>query len=124
MFFAALSRLRKGTVVCVFDATDRIQHMFWRHLDPAHPARPSAAGPHDDAIRELYRHNDALVGRAMAQLGKDDVLMVVSDHGFTSFRRGVNLNRWLLDEGYLVLQPGRDGHAEWLRAHRRGRGRA
>ena len=40
MFFAALDRLRTGTLVCVFDATDRIQHMFWRYLDPAHPARP------------------------------------------------------------------------------------
>jgi predicted AlkP superfamily phosphohydrolase/phosphomutase len=115
MFFAALSRLRKGTLVCVFDATDRIQHMFWRYLDPAHPARPPTAGLHGDAIRELYRHNDALVGRAMAQLRPDDVLMVVSDHGFTSFRRGVNLNRWLLNEGYLVLQPDRSGGAEWLR---------
>jgi predicted AlkP superfamily phosphohydrolase/phosphomutase len=28
---------------------------------------------------------------------------VLSDHGFTSFRRGVNLNSWLLREGYLAL---------------------
>jgi predicted AlkP superfamily phosphohydrolase/phosphomutase len=40
---------------------------------------------------------------------------VLSDHGFTSFRRGVNLNRWLLDNGYLALKPGCDGSAEWLR---------
>src|SRR3712207_7721102 len=39
MFFAALDRLRRGSLVCVFDATDRIQHMFWRELDPTHPAR-------------------------------------------------------------------------------------
>ena len=38
MFFSALDRLRRGTVVCVFDATDRIQHMFWRYLDARHPA--------------------------------------------------------------------------------------
>ena len=44
-----------------------------------------------------------------------DVLMVISDHGFTSFRRGVNLNPWLLREGYLTLKPGADGSGEWLR---------
>ena len=38
MFFAALDRLREGALVCVFDATDRIQHMFWRDIDPGHPA--------------------------------------------------------------------------------------
>jgi predicted AlkP superfamily phosphohydrolase/phosphomutase len=43
------------------------------------------------------------------------VLMVISDHGFTSFRRGVNLNRWLLEHGYLHLKPGADGSADWLR---------
>jgi predicted AlkP superfamily phosphohydrolase/phosphomutase len=115
MFFAALDRLRTGTLVCVFDATDRIQHMFWRYLDPAHPARPSGRNGHEDAILDLYRHNDALVGRVMEKLGDDDVLMVVSDHGFNSFRRGVNLNAWLQQEGYLALEPGGDGSAEWLR---------
>ena len=39
MFFAALDRLRRGSLVCVFDATDRIQHMFWRYTEKGHPAR-------------------------------------------------------------------------------------
>jgi predicted AlkP superfamily phosphohydrolase/phosphomutase len=116
MFDAALDRLDTGCLVCVFDATDRIQHMFWRDIDPGHPAaggREQAPARH--AIRDLYRHNDALVGRIRARLREGDVLMVISDHGFTSFRRGVNLNRWLLDHGYLVLKPGADGRTEWLR---------
>ena len=70
MFFAALDRLRTGALVCVFDATDRIQHMFWRYLDPAHPARRGRAEPRiRTRSRDLYRHNDALVGRVMQQLG-------------------------------------------------------
>jgi predicted AlkP superfamily phosphohydrolase/phosphomutase len=116
MFFAALDRLRQGALVCVFDATDRIQHMFWRDIDKGHPAgRGRERAPHRDAIRELYRHNDALVGRVRERMGEGDVLMVISDHGFSSFRRGVNLNQWLLREGYLALKPGADGSAEWLR---------
>ncbi len=116
MFFASLDRLRRGCLVCVFDATDRIQHMFWRDIDPGHPAgRGREQAPHRDAIRELYRHNDALVGRVRARMRDGDVLMVISDHGFSSFRRGVNLNQWLLREGYLTLKPGTDGSSEWLR---------
>ncbi len=68
-----------------------------------------------NAIRELYRHNDAMLGRILPRIGDDDVLMVVSDHGFNSFRRGVNLNAWLHEQGYLALRPGTDGRAEWLR---------
>lgn len=116
MFFAGLDRLRKGSLVCVFDATDRIQHMFWRYLEKGHPAaRGREQAEHRDAIRELYKHNDALVGRVMERLREGDVLMVISDHGFSSFRRGMNLNRWLLREGYLTLKEGADGSAEWLR---------
>ncbi len=116
MCLTALDRLRRGTLVCVFDATDRIQHMFWRYLDASHPAhRTDVPEPHKHAIRELYRKNDALVGEVQAKLQPNDVLMVLSDHGFSAFRRGVNLNAWLLREGYLALQPGRDGSAEWLR---------
>ena len=117
MLFAALERQRRGTIVCVFDGTDRIQHMFWRYLEPGHPAAREAdpAAAHKNAIPELYRHNDAMVGRILAKLRDGDVLMVISDHGFSSFRRGVNLNSWLHREGYLVLKPGSDGRADWLR---------
>ncbi len=128
MFFAALERLRQGSLVCVFDATDRIQHMFWRYLEPGHPAASQAAAhragraegdgdrvEHRDAIEELYRRNDELVGKVMARLGEGDLLMVLSDHGFTSFRRGVNLNAWLHRHGYLYLKEGAEGRSEWLR---------
>jgi len=117
MFFTALDKLRRGSLVCVFDATDRIQHMFWRYLENGHPASAGTPAPseHRDAIERLYIHNDKLVGRVLDRLKQGDVLMVLSDHGFTSFRRGVNLNRWLLEHGYLALREGADGSAEWLR---------
>jgi predicted AlkP superfamily phosphohydrolase/phosphomutase len=115
MWFAGMDRLRKGSLVAVFDATDRIQHMFWRYLEPGHPAGKNRdSAEHRDAIQKLYEHNDALVGRVRARLRKGDVLVVISDHGFTSFRRGVNVNAWLLANGYLHLKGDGNGTAEWL----------
>jgi len=117
MFTAALDRLRAGTLVCVFDATDRIQHMCWRQLEEGRQREDGSAGVghNGNAIEELYAHNDALVGRVLNRLRSGDLLFVLSDHGFTSFRRGVNVNSWLRAEGYLVLKAGADGTSEWLR---------
>ncbi len=116
MFFGALDRLRSGSLVCVFDATDRVQHMFWRYLEEGHPAaRGRQDSPHRNAIEEAYARNDVLVGRALERLEPGDLLMVLSDHGMTSFRRGCNLNHWLLENGYLFLKPGTDGSSKWLR---------
>jgi predicted AlkP superfamily phosphohydrolase/phosphomutase len=117
MFFAALDRLRRGAVVCVFDATDRIQHMMWHHLEEGHPAsRTNGKGTEfRKAIEDIYRHNDKLVGKLLDGLKDGDVLFAISDHGFSSFRRGVNLNSWLHANGYLTLKDGTDGTTEWLR---------
>lgn len=116
MFFAALKRLRKGSLTCVFDATDRIQHMFWRYTEKGHPADSgNGDSPHRNAIEELYIRNDELVGRILDEMRDGDLLVVMSDHGFSSFRRCVNLNRWLLDNGYLALKEGASGKGDLLR---------
>jgi predicted AlkP superfamily phosphohydrolase/phosphomutase len=103
--------------VTVFDAADRVNHMYWRHTEDGHPAaRAAGDSEYRDAIERQYRRNDEIVGRAMQRLGDGDLLIVLSDHGCTSFRRGVNLNAWLLENGYLALQDGADGREQWLRS--------
>jgi len=108
MFFDALERVRRGVVVCVFDAPDRIQHMFFRFLDEEHPALTAAQREaHRDAIRDMYVRMDELVGRTLARLDEHTALLVMSDHGFKTFRRCVDLNAWLRDNGYLKLKNGK-----------------
>jgi hypothetical protein len=66
MFFTALDRLRRGLLVCVFDATDRVQHMFWRYLDEGHPAvRGRVPSEHQHAMRSSARSWSAC-GRTMS----------------------------------------------------------
>ena len=103
-FFHTLERQRSGSISVVFDATDRIQHMFFRYLDTDHPANAGKdVERHKDAIRDLYDRADELVGETMEKLRDGDVLFVISDHGFKTFQRGVNLNAWLRENGYLFL---------------------
>src|SRR5262249_27214757 len=110
MFFEALRRTRRGLCACVFDASDRIQHMFYRFDTPDHPCRFAADDArHAKTIDEMYERMDDLVGRVRKHIDRKSLLMVLSDHGFCDFSRGVHLNAWLRDEGYLVLEPGANG---------------
>jgi len=95
MFLDTLDLNRSGLVVCVFDTSDRIQHMFW------------GGGTGDgSAVREMYRRMDGLIGSTMERMRRGDMLFVMSDHGFTSFHTCIDFNRWLLEQGYLVLEDG------------------
>ena len=96
MFLNALESTSRGVVACVFDTSDRIQHMFYAHA--------GASDRHSKVIEEMYQRMDALVGKTLPFVDKDTALFVLSDHGFCSFRRGVNLNAWLRDNGYLHLK--------------------
>jgi predicted AlkP superfamily phosphohydrolase/phosphomutase len=122
--FDALQTTRKGSVVCVFDGTDRVSHMFHRYLDPEHPANEGKDTEWGkDKIAEIYGKADDLIAEVQAKLDpKRDVLFIISDHGFCQFQRGVNLNAWLRDNGFLYLKDdapvdeatGKQTSRDWL----------
>jgi predicted AlkP superfamily phosphohydrolase/phosphomutase len=116
MFLDALAQTKKGLLTTVFDTTDRVQHMFYRYLDPTHPANAGKDTTEcADAIPKLYERVDALLGRVWSEVERTDtVFMVISDHGFTNFRRGVNLNSWLKENGYLALKEGHETSGDWF----------
>jgi predicted AlkP superfamily phosphohydrolase/phosphomutase len=115
MLFDALEKTKQGLCTCVFDTTDRVQHMFWRYLEEDHPAaRDVPRDQRPNVIQDLYQRMDRLIGRVMDQVDKDTLLMVVSDHGFKSFARCMNLNAWLHQNGYLALKDGKTESGDWF----------
>ena len=116
MFFKVLDRTPRGLCACVFDTTDRVQHMFFRCLDKDHPAnRGKETAKYQNVIRDLYIRMDGLMGRLLDEIDEKTLLLAISDHGFTQFKRGLNLNTWLLKNGYLFLEKGRAESGEWLK---------
>jgi len=116
MLFNALEKTRKGVVISVFETTDSIQHMFWKYLDAQHPARKHGENRMSArVIEDLYVRMDGLVGRVREKLDGKSAFFVMSDHGFAPFRRGVNINTWLHQNGFLALKDGRDGSGEWFK---------
>ena len=104
--------------------------MSWRARDSSHPAHdPEADAAYAEVIDELYVGLDKIVGETLDALGDDGTLIVLSDHGFTSWRRSFHLNTWLKQQGYLTLanpsredDPGLFGNVDWARTRAYGLG--
>ncbi|HLO29927.1 MAG TPA: alkaline phosphatase family protein, partial [Anaerolineales bacterium] len=90
-----LDGFQEGVLASIFDDLDRVQHMFF----------------HDrmDVVQGWYQRLDGFVGDLGARwegwAGKYRIL-ILSDHGFSDFRKKIHMNRWLLDNGYLFMKNG------------------
>lgn len=110
MLVHELERFEQGFLYGLFDTPDRVQHMFWRYREPGHPANrglppdPEFAG----VVDAQYRRADEVLGRVLEFADDRTLVIAMSDHGFGSFRRGVNLNGWLREQGLLTLRDGPD----------------
>ena len=116
MLFNALDKTKKGAVISWFETTDSLQHMFYRYLDETHPAlKTGQAKMSADVLEDLYKKMDNLIGKVLAKLDKKSCLIIMSDHGIKSFRRGININSWLYLNGYLSLKEGKKDSEEWFK---------
>jgi len=90
-----MSDFQEGVLASIFDDLDRVQHMFFHNRM--------------DVVHDWYQRLDRFVGDITSQVegwsGKYRYL-ILSDHGFSDFRKKVHLNRWLLDNGYLSMKNG------------------
>ncbi len=115
MFLAELEQFERGVFAFVFDHTDRIQHAFWATRDPGHPMYDAAeARSYHQVIEDAYREMDTCLGHVMERTDSRTLLLVVSDHGFGSFRRQVHLNRWLVDNGFMRLKGSQQAEGRGL----------
>ena len=93
-------------LVGVIESTDRVQHMMWRLTDPKHPMHDAKlAARFGDSIERIYRAvRQPFIAEVLERLEPGIPVLIVSDHGFHSWRKAVNLNTWLVQQGYMALQ--------------------
>ena len=116
MFHSELPRFDEGLFFFYFSCLDQNSHAFWRTMDKGHPLyTPELAKAHGDYLPWLYEQLDRAAGEAMLAAGPDSLVMVLSDHGFGSFRRQFNLNSWLVENGYAsLISKDAQGEAEFF----------
>lgn len=93
------SRYRPDLFMAVFVAADRIQHALWAE------SFPPSEGPADEApggeVFRVYQALDDVLGEFLGSLAQDEVLFLVSDHGFGPLQKDVYLNAFLESAGLL-----------------------
>lgn len=93
-FFHLLKRTPKGCLVAVFDGSDRIAHMF-------------SAPSQRESLDQMVVRMDELLGRTRKELGPEDVLLVLSDHGFKPLHTLIDVNAWLAENMFLQSLEGK-----------------
>jgi predicted AlkP superfamily phosphohydrolase/phosphomutase len=84
-----LDHFHDGFLFFYFSEIDQNSHVLW--------------GLHEAELLRTYQAVDQAIGEVAARAG-DATLIVMSDHGFASFERAVNLNTWLLEQGFLAVK--------------------
>jgi len=97
-----------------FFPVDRAQHLFWRYIDKKSPLFEEH-GEYSQTIDRSYELADEKLGALLGQCGKDCLTFVISDHGFMPYRKNVQLNKILEQEGFLKMESGKSGfsNTDW-----------
>lgn len=80
--------IEPDVLMVLLPGIDRISHFLWIGLEPPelYPERLRLSEAQRNAaaaaVRRYYEYADALVGALAARYGDDDLVMIVSDHGF------------------------------------------
>jgi predicted AlkP superfamily phosphohydrolase/phosphomutase len=108
-----LDRFSEGLFFMLYDTPDRVQHMLWRFRDAGHPGfDPDRTPELRTGIEQHYQRCDALLGPVLDKVDENTLLMVLSDHGFGTFRRAFHTNTWLWQNGLLGLRDNRKADDE------------
>jgi predicted AlkP superfamily phosphohydrolase/phosphomutase len=97
-----LDRFQSGLLFFHFFGVDQDSHMLW--------------GKYDGDLIDTYKMVDDTVGWIRKRF-PDATLVIMSDHGFSTFDRAVHLNHWLMQEGFLTLDDPKNAGNEELFPH-------
>lgn len=92
--------------VVVFEATDVLQHAFWKYYDdkPQDTKNDKNLECMQNAIPDIYKKFDEIIGDFLAKIDENTTVIVLSDHGFDRLKKVMFMNNLLLNMNMLVLK--------------------
>lgn len=100
--FANFKKQEIGVYAFVYDASDRVQHVFWEQklLDDS-LIKSGGKIKLNSAIENYWIEKDKFIGQVLQEIDNETLLLIISDHGFTSFEKAVSINTWLIKNGFM-----------------------
>lgn len=93
-------------VFSVQEVPDRLQHVYYRYMDPQDELYDTDDGRRiRPAVERCYAEMDKIIGLLDDYAGEDGGVIVCSDHGFTSWEVSVHTNALLESWGLLRVKP-------------------
>lgn len=81
-----------------FQATDMIQHPYWELMTADSRLRQT---PEWRQIAQFYAKIDEVLKTLVEAQSTETTTIIISDHGFRSNKKILNLNRWLVENGLI-----------------------
>jgi len=92
-------------LMMVDNGTDRAEHELWKFIDPMNPLyNPRNVEKYGNPLLKYYQYVDQKLQEILNLLDEETILIVMSDHGQSSLRKFVNLNLFLIEEGFMVIK--------------------
>jgi predicted AlkP superfamily phosphohydrolase/phosphomutase len=86
----------------VWVSIDRTQHCLSNYVAPDHPDYAKNKDTRiGKKVADIFRQTDDAIGSFVSRAREDDIILFISDHGFQSCTRAVNMDRLLHEFGYL-----------------------
>ena len=90
-------------LISVIYSTDHLSHLFWKFVDKNHPNYTQNKDIQEAMIKYYSVLDSKLDEIIRICREKDIIVFIVSDHGHGPLRKRVNLNKWLIENGYMKL---------------------
>lgn len=89
----------------IFEATDFVQHFFWKHMDSRHHSyNPEKSKKYENAILNCYRLLDEMIGKILSNIDNNTYIIIISDHGGGPLNKLFYINKWLMNLDLLKLK--------------------
>ena len=104
-FYFLMDKYKPDFSMIVFELPDRIQHIFWKYLEPkSHHFNHDIAKNIRANSKQLYADLDKVIARLLEKYGNNSYFFLASDHGFTAQNYTLYLNNLFIKKGVLQLK--------------------